>query len=223
MKTGTEIQRDVVAELEWEPSLEAAGIGIGVHAGVVTLSGHVRSYAEKRAAVRAAKRVAGVQGIADELVVKLPTSTVRDDTDIAEMLIRAFKWNPLLPADRITVTVADGWVTLEGEVEWKYQRNEAEETAARVTGVKGVTSLVHIRPVLSPGEIEQTIHNSFRRHAELDADEVFVETTGSRVVLRGTVRSLAELEDAEWAAWSAPGVTHVDNQLTVKVNEPIVL
>ena len=215
MRTGTEIQRDVLAQLQSEPSLDAAGIGVGVHGGVVTLSGHVSSLPQKHAAERATKRVAGVRGVADELVVKLQASAVRDDTDIAEMLVRSLKWNTLVPAEKVKVTVDGGWVTLEGEVEWKYQRNEAEETVARLTGVRGVTNFIQIKPTVSPGEIEQLVHNIFRRHAALDADEVFVETAGSRVTLRGRVRSWAEYDDADSAAWSAPGVTEVDNRLQV--------
>jgi osmotically-inducible protein OsmY len=216
MRSGAEIQHDVTAELQSEPSLDAAGIGVAVHGGVVTLSGHVSSLPQKRAAERATKWVAGVRGVADELVVSLQASAVRDDTDIAEMLVRSLKWNALVPAETVKVTVDGGWVTLEGEVEWKYQRNEAEKTVARLTGVRGVTNFIRIKPLVSPGEIEQIVHNTFRRHAELDADEVFVETSGSQVTLRGRVRSWAEYEDAEWAAWSAPGVTEVDNRLEVK-------
>ena len=215
MKKETEVQRDVMAELRSEPSLDAAGIGVAVRGGVVTLSGHVSSLPQKRAAERAAKRVAGVRGVADELVVKLQASAVRDDTDIAEMLVRSLRWNPIVPADKVKVTVDGGWVTLEGEVEWKYQRSEVEKTVSHLTGVTGVTNFIQIKPLVSPGEIEQIVHNRFRRHAEIDADEVFVETAGSKVTLRGQVRSWAEYEDADAAAWSAPGVTEVDNRLEV--------
>lgn len=223
MKTGSELQRDVLAELSWEPSVDAAAIGVAVHEGVVTLSGHVRSYAEKRAAVNAARRVAGVQGVADDLVVKLPTTTTRDDTDIAEVLTRNLGWNALLPGGAVQATVNDGWVTLQGEVEWKYQRAEAEKSVAHIAGVKGVTNLIHIKPLVTPTGIAQQIHDAFRRHAETDADQIFAETAGGKVILRGKVRTWGEYEDAEWAAWSAPGVTQVENHLQVKVVEPAVL
>jgi osmotically-inducible protein OsmY len=189
---------------------------VAVHSGVVTLTGHVSSLAQKRAAERATKRVAGVQGVANDLVVRLQPNAVRDDTDIAEMLVRSLKWNVLVPADRVKVTVDGGWVTLDGEVEWKYQRNEAEKTVGHLTGVRGVTNLIRIKPLVSPAEIEQFVHNTFRRHAELDAEQVFVETSGSKVTLRGCVRSWPEHQDAEWAAWSAPGVTEVDNRIEVR-------
>ena len=215
MRSAMEIQCDVLEQLRCEPSLDAAGIGVGVHGGVVTLWGHVSSLPQKHAAERATKRIAGVLGVADELVVKLQASAVRDDTDIAEMLVRSLAWNPFVPAGELKVTVDAGWVTLEGEVEWKYQREEAERAVARLTGVRGVTNFVRIRPAATPKGIEQVIRNTFRRHAELDADEVFVETTGSKVRLRGRVRSWAEYEDADSAAWSAPGVTEVDNRLEV--------
>lgn len=215
MKRGIEIQRDVIAELQAEPSLDAAGIGVAVNGGVVTLSGHVSSLPQKRAAEGAAKRVMGVRGVADDLTVKLEVSAVRDDTDIAEMLVRSLRWNAVVPADAVKVTVDSGWVTLEGQVEWKYQRTEAEKTVSHLSGVRGVTNFIQIKPLVSASEIEQTVHNTFRRHAELDADQVFVEALGSKVTLRGRVRSWAEYEDADSAAWSAPGVTEVENRLEV--------
>ena len=220
MKTAAELQRDVLAELSYEPSVHEGGIGVAAHDGAVTLSGHVESYAEKRAAERAAKRVAGVLAVANELMVKLPLSTTRDDTDIAEALIRNFGWNTQIPTG-ITASVDKGWVILEGQADWKFQRHEAEKVAASMTGVKGVTNLIKLSPRVLPGDVERKIHEAFHRHAQKDADQIYASTSGTKVVLRGTVRSWAEYDDAEWAAWSAPGVTHVENHLVMKLYEPV--
>ena len=218
MKTSQEIQRDVLAELKWEPSIDAASIGVGVHEGVVTLSGHVKTYGEKRTAEKAAKRVSGVQAVADDLVVRVPSTATRDDTDIAQAATRNLKWNTMVPQERIKVLVDDGWVTLEGEVDWKFERTEAEKAVIYLAGVKGVSNLITIKPRVTTSQIEEQIKKAFARHSRIDADEVFVTTAGEKVILRGKVRSWAEYEDAEWAAWSAPGVAEVENHL--RVEEP---
>ncbi len=213
--TDTGLQRAVLAELVWEPSVNAAHIGVSVKNGVVTLSGHVESYLEKLAAERTAKRVQGVRAVANELEVKLPDSSRRTDQDIAEAAVRALKWNLFVPADQIKVTVSNGWVTLEGEVKWQFQKNAAERTIRHIPGVIGVTNSITVKPRISPLELKNRIADALTRSAEVDAGGVVVEIDGDKVTLRGTVRSWAEREEAERVAWSAPGVAHVVNEIVV--------
>jgi osmotically-inducible protein OsmY len=216
MKTDMDLQHDVLDELKWEPSVNAAHIGVSVKDGVVTLTGHVPSYAEKYAAEKAAKRVYGVKAVADELDVKLPGSSKRTDEDIAADAVRAFKWNLLIPADKIKVVVANGWVTLEGQVRWRFQRNAAERAVQNLPGVIGVTNNIVVGSQgVSPSDIKEQIERAFARHAELEARRLAVEVQGDKVILRGSVRSWAEKEEAERAAWMIPGVLQVDNQIVV--------
>ncbi len=215
MKNDIEIQRDVLDELAWEPSVNAAHIGVSVKDGIVALTGHVPSYAEKFAAELAARRVYGVKAIVNELEVKLPGSSTRTDEDIAADAVKALQSNVFVPADAIRVTVRDGWIILEGEVEWQYQRDAAENAVRLLAGVKGVSNLIEIKPRVSPAEVQRKIEDAIRRSAEMDARRVGVEVRDGEVVLRGTVRSWAEREEAERAAWAAPGVRRVEDQITV--------
>ncbi len=213
MKTDSELRRDVERELEWDPSIDARNIGVAVKNGVVTLTGYVSSYADKWRAERIAKRVAGVTAIANEIEVKL--STERTDPDIAEAARAALKSDSRLPADRIKVIVERGWVTLEGTVDYYYQKSAAESDVRYIAGVRGVTNAIVVTPKVSPTDIRTKIEEALKRSAQLDASRISVETEGSKVILSGTVRSWAEREEAELAAWAAPGVTEVENRIKV--------
>jgi len=215
MKTNTQLQRDVMDELQFEPSVNAANIGVIAKDGIVTLTGKVCSYAEKYAATEAAERVTGVKAVTDETKVDLPEAHQRDDQDIAEAAVNALKWHVWVPKDAIKVKVQQGWVTLEGTVDYKFQQTAAEEAVQNLTGVIGVSNLIELKTVAAPSDIKVKIENALKRTAELDGERITVEVDENKVVLRGKVSSWAERDEAERAAWSAPGVWDVDDKLEI--------
>jgi len=214
-KTDLDIKTDVLAELDFEPSVKVTDIGVLVNEGVVTLTGYTSSFGEKWNAVRAAKRVAGVKAIADEIVVKPSDSQHRTDGDIAAAAAHQINWSTMIPIQTIDVTVRDGRITLEGKVEWWYQRDAAENAVKHLAGVREVTNLITILPKLTPAEVANAIRSAFERSALVEAKKIQVETKGNKVILRGKVRNHAEREEAERIAWAASGVLSVDNQLSV--------
>ena len=215
MITDSDIKRDVEDELRWDPDVDPTDIAVAVKNGVVTLTGFVRSYGQKFSAERAAKRVAGVVGLANDIEVRLPGADQRPDPEIARDAVAALKTRLPLAAENIKVVVKDGWVTLEGEVEWNYQRENAASAVRWIKGVKGVSNLLRLKAQVAPTEVKRKIEEAFRRSAEIDANRITVEASGSEVVLKGTVRSWAERQEAERAAWAAPGVTKVENRIII--------
>ena len=215
MRSDSDIKRDVEAELRWDPDIDPTDIGVAVKNGVVALSGFVRSYNQKWAAEVAAKRITGVVGVANDIEVRLPGVDERPDPDIARDAIEEIKIQLPAASKHIKAIVKSGWVTLEGEVEWNYQRELAESAVRRLRGIKGVSNLIKVKPRVAPTEIKRQIEEAFRRGAEIDAERITVEANGSEVILHGTVRSWAERQEAERAAWAAPGVTKVDNRIVV--------
>ena len=216
-RTDSQLKTDVEAELKWEPRVNPNEIGVAVKDGVVTLTGWVDSYTKRYSAEEAAHRVRGVKAVANEIEVRLPFSSERTDADIAAAAVRALEWDAAVDIDKLDVTVSKGWVTIKGSVEWQFQKQDAERVVQRLTGVKGVTNLLTVKPRVTPSEIKQKIEQALVRSAETDASKITVEVDGSKVTLRGTVRAYAEKQEAERAAWAAPGVTSVDNRITISL------
>jgi osmotically-inducible protein OsmY len=214
-RTDQEIQRDVLEELKWDAQVQPNEIGVTVKDGVVTLTGWVDSFLKKWSAEEAAHRASGVKAVANDIEVKL--STERTDADIAAAAVHALEWDTSIPSDKVQVTVSKGWVTLRGEVEWQYQKQDAERAVRRLAGVKGISNLISLKPRVTPSELKKKIENALVRNAEVDANRITVEVQGNKAILRGTVRSWAEREEAERVAWSAPGIASVENRISVQV------
>ena len=213
--TDRELQRHVEDALGWEPSFDAADIGVTVDKGVVTLRGDVATYTAKAAAERVALGVYGVKAVANDLTVRLVTGFVRNDTDIAQAAVTALAWNTFVPQNRVTITVAKGWLTLNGSLDWQYQKEAAARAVRDLTGVQGVMNNITVKPHVQAGDVQAKIEAAFKRSAEIDARRVSVTATDGKVVLNGHVRSWTERQEAERAAWAAPGVSQVDDRITV--------
>jgi len=213
--TDKQLQDNVQAALDWEPSIDITDVGVTVDQGVVTLRGDVRSYSEKASAERVALGVYGVKAVANDLRVRIATSRDRTDSDIALAAVNALKWNSLVPADKISVSVSQGWVTLKGDLDWNYQKEAADRVVRDLIGVVGVSDNMTVRPRVSVVDIESKIEAAFKRSAEIDARRIHVGATDGKVVLTGNVRSWTERREAERVAWSAPGVKAVEDRIAI--------
>jgi len=216
MKSDAQLRRDVEDELATEPSLDATAIGVAVEDGIITLSGHVASYSEKLAAERCVARVLGVGAIVSELDIKLPGSSRVTDEDIARAALSALAWNSLVPRDRIKIQVGSGWITVEGDVDWHYQKAAAYDAVCNLRGVTGVTDKITVRPANIGNAVTAHIEAALRRRFGKHLEHIKIETRGDHVTLRGTVTSLSERAEVERAAWTTPGVCNVDNNLAVE-------
>jgi len=219
MKSDVQIQQDVMDELKWEPGLSSSQIGVAVKDGVVTLAGIVDTYLKKLNAERAAKRVSGVKAVAEDIQVETSFGYKRSDAEIAAAVLNALEWNSAVQDEKIKIKVEDGIVTLEGEAEWEYQRNQAKKSVESLTGVNGVRNFITLKPHANAEGIEQKITAAFQRHASIDSKGIHASVNGSKVILSGKVRSFREKEDAADAAWAAPGIISVENNLSIEAPE----
>jgi osmotically-inducible protein OsmY len=215
IRSDEEIQREVLAELKWDMRVQPNEVGVSVKDGIVTLTGWVDSYLKRWAAEEAALRVHNVKAVVNDIEVRLPGSAERTDPDLAKAVVNALTWDAGIPADKLDVTVSQGWVTLKGEVNYAFQKMDAERAIRHLSGIKGITNLIVVRPSVLPSDLKQNIEQALVRNAETDARNIRVEVEGSKVILRGTVRSYAERKAAEETARSAPGVTEVENHILV--------
>lgn len=215
MKTDVQIREDVLDELMWEPMLKPAEIGVAVTDGIVTLSGYVNDYSKKLAAEKAVKRVKGVKAVAEDIQVRLPFEMQKDDEEIAGEVVNALKWNTNIPDEKISVKVDNGWVTLDGELEWQFQRDAALTAVRDLVGINGVINLLKLKPVLSTSIIKSNIRKALERNADLEADKISIDTSDSTVTINGKVHSWSEKSEAERAIWATPGVAKVINHLEI--------
>ncbi len=215
LRSDADIQAEVLSELKWEPRVQATEIGVAVKDGVVTLTGFVDSYTKRWAAEDATHRVRGVKAVANDIEIRLGVGGERTDPEIAAAAARALQWDALLVPEKIDVTVSKGWITLRGTVDWQYKKHEAERVVRNLSGVKGVSNLIDVRPKVQPAEIRKQVEQALVRSAQTDAGRISVEVDGNKVTLKGVVRAWVERQEAERAAWRAPGVMTVDNRITV--------
>jgi len=213
--TDRELMQRVENALEWEPSIDQSDVGVSVDDGVVTLRGNVRSHAEKATAERVTLRMYGVKAVANDLSVRLGVGDERTDTDLAQAAVAALTWNTVIPTDRVTPTVSQGWITLKGALEWQYQKDAAARSVRDLAGVRGITNEIVVKPRVSTADVRAKIEQAFTRSAGIDARRISVTTQDGKVILTGNVRSWAERREAERAAWAAPGVTQVDDRLAI--------
>lgn len=215
MKSNSQLQRDVMDELQWEPRVDHANIGVAAKDGIITLTGFVGSYAEKLAAEKAARRVRGVRGLAEEIEIRLPSDAKTADHEIAKRIADMFEWSSTVPKGHITVKVEHGWVTLSGTVDFQFQRKSAFDLASRISAVKGISNQISVKVAPSPADIKDRIIAAFRRNADLDASTITVSAEGNTVKLGGKVHAWYERQIAERTAWSAPGVTRIEDNILI--------
>jgi osmotically-inducible protein OsmY len=219
MKSDHQIREDIIDQLKWEPFLNASQIEVAVKNGIVTLTGQVDAYSKKLAAENAAKKIAGVKAIAEDIQIGVSPVSGKTDTEIAEAVVNILKWHTIVPHEKLKIKVENGTVRLEGDVDWEFQRNNAESAIENLRGVRSVMNLISVKPNFKASDIKKKITAAFERSATIDAGKINVEVTGGKVILSGKVRSFAEKEDAERAAWLAPGVNRIESRIEMEVPE----